>query len=213
MELSVLLPHVTFELVFIGEELPEWSDKERFFMQEKHGRVTLINPGLTSEKADKRSVRVRGYRRAYCTLQGVKPDLVIGFKPSILLHESWLSTLPRLQSLNVPAYFCEASELSCEGSLQVMSQATGGTLSSRVINPFHCPLRVTRGGNMLPWYSNGFIFHLMYKAVVNCQRSAVAAHPADPPTRAEPANPAPEPAKLSRKERKAAAHNLPCKRK
>uniref|UniRef100_A0AAZ3RVD6 Mitochondrial splicing suppressor 51-like C-terminal domain-containing protein n=1 Tax=Oncorhynchus tshawytscha TaxID=74940 RepID=A0AAZ3RVD6_ONCTS len=151
-ELSVLLPHMTFELVFIGEGLPPESDEEQLFLQKKNGRVHLVNPSFTpDEKLDRRSIRVKGYRRAYHMLQGPKPDLVIGFRPAILLQESWLSTLPRLQSLRVPAYFCEVGELSCVCSQQVMSQATGGTLSPAHINPFHCPLRITGGDNMLPW--------------------------------------------------------------
>ncbi|KAM9407661.1 zinc finger MYND domain-containing protein 15-like [Salvelinus alpinus] len=96
------------------------------------------------------------------------------FRPAILLQESWLSILPRLQSLRVPAYFCEVGELSCECSQQVMSQATGGTLSPPHVNPFHCPLRITGGDNMLPWYSNAFIFHLRYKPLHSEKRPSVA---------------------------------------
>uniref|UniRef100_A0A4W5QRW0 Mitochondrial splicing suppressor 51-like C-terminal domain-containing protein n=1 Tax=Hucho hucho TaxID=62062 RepID=A0A4W5QRW0_9TELE len=78
-ELSILLPHMTFELVFIGEGLPPESDKEQLFLQKKDGRVNLVNPSFTpDEKLDRRSIRVKGYRRAYHMLQGPKPDLVIG---------------------------------------------------------------------------------------------------------------------------------------
>ncbi|XP_071371580.1 zinc finger MYND domain-containing protein 15-like [Centroberyx affinis] len=211
-ELSVLLPHVTFELVFIGEGLPSWSDGQQLFMLMKNGSVSLVDLSLTpNEKASKKGITVKCYHRAYHMLQGPKPDLVIGFKPAIPLHESWLSTLPRLQSLKVPAYFCELSELSCECSQQVMNQATGGTVSSPVINPFHCPLRISGGDNRLPWYSNGFIFHLMYKPAVNFQRPAAANIP--DPLPIKPASPSPEPPKLTRKERKAAARNLPRKRR
>ncbi|KAJ4936737.1 hypothetical protein JOQ06_001323 [Pogonophryne albipinna] len=88
-ELSVLLPHVTFDLVFVRERLPCWCDK--------------------------------------------------------------------------------MSELRCERSDQVMREATGGAVSRPTINPFHCPLRRNGGDNRLPRYSNGFIFHLMYKPSANRQ--------------------------------------------
>ncbi|XP_064795136.1 zinc finger MYND domain-containing protein 15-like isoform X1 [Oncorhynchus masou masou] len=213
-ELSVLLPHMTFELVFIGEGLPPESDEEQLFLQKKNGLVNLVNPSFTpDEKLDRRSIRVKGYRRAYHMLQGPKPDLVIGFRPAILHQESWLSTLPRLQSLRVPAYFCEVGELSCVCSQQVMSQATGGTLSPPHINPFHCPLRITGGDNMLPWYSNAFIFHLRYKPVHSEKRPSVA-YPKAPPLQVETANQEPDyPVKMSRRDRKQAARNMPRKRK
>nr|XP_046185592.1 zinc finger MYND domain-containing protein 15-like [Oncorhynchus gorbuscha] len=205
---------MTFELVFIGEGLPPESDEEQLFLQKKNGRVHLVNPSFTpDEKLDRRSIRVKGYRRAYHMLQGPKPDLVIGFRPAILHQESWLSTLPRLQSLRVPAYFCEVGELSCVCSQQVMSQATGGTLSPAHINPFHCPLRITGGDNMLPWYSNAFIFHLRYKAVHSEKRPSVA-YPKAPPLQVETANQEPDyPVKMSRRDRKQAARNMPRKRK
>ncbi|XP_046904742.1 zinc finger MYND domain-containing protein 15-like [Hypomesus transpacificus] len=214
-ELSMLLPHMTFELVFIGEGLPAESDEVQLFLQKKNGTVTFVNPSLTpDEKVDRRSLRVKGYRRAYHMLQGPKPDLVIGFRPMIPLHESWLSTLPRLQSLRVPAYFCEVSELSCECSLQVMSQATGGAVSTPHINPFHCPLRITGGDNMLPWYSNAFIFHLVYKPVASFLQRPMAANSEDPYPQDEPTNrPLENPPKMTRKERKHAARYLPRKRK
>uniref|UniRef100_A0A667Z3J9 MYND-type domain-containing protein n=1 Tax=Myripristis murdjan TaxID=586833 RepID=A0A667Z3J9_9TELE len=83
-------------------------------------------------------IRVKGHRRAYHMLQGPKPDLVIGESVGACLE---------CISLKVPAYFCELSELSCECSQQVMNQATGGAVSPPLINPFHCPLRITGGDN------------------------------------------------------------------
>ncbi|CAB1351879.1 unnamed protein product, partial [Coregonus sp. 'balchen'] len=107
-ELSILLPHITFELVFIGEGLPPESDEEQLFLQKKDGCVNLVNPSFTpDEKLDRRSIRVKGYRRAYHMLQGPKPDLVIGFKPTSVRSKEF--------------------ELEC--SQQVMSQANRGTLS------------------------------------------------------------------------------------
>ncbi|KAM6949480.1 zinc finger MYND domain-containing protein 15-like [Aplochiton taeniatus] len=213
-ELSMLLPHVTFELVFIGEGLPSWSDEEQLVMQKKNGCVTLLNPRLTpGEPVDKRSIRVKCYRRAYYMLQGPKPDLVIGFRPAIPLHESWLSTLPRLQSLRVPAYFCELTELSCECSQQVMSQATGGGVSPAHINPFHCPLRIAGGDNMLPWYSNALIFHLVYKPVANFIQRPAPANAEVPPPQVQPDNPSPEAPKMNRKERKQAARHQQLKKR
>ncbi|KAJ8008026.1 hypothetical protein DPEC_G00100460 [Dallia pectoralis] len=213
-ELSILLPHITFELLFIGERLPSESDEEQLFLQKKDGCVTLVNARFNpDEKLNKRSIRVKVYRRAYQMLQGPKPDLVIGFRPTIPFQESWLSTLPRLQSLRVPAYFCEVSELSCECSQQVMGQATGGTLSPPNVNPFHCPLRIPGGDHMLPWYSNAFIFHLMYKPLPSEKRPS-AVNSETPPPPVGPANREPEsPAKMSRKNRKQAARNVSRKRK
>ncbi|KAJ8337806.1 hypothetical protein SKAU_G00367720 [Synaphobranchus kaupii] len=223
-ELAMLLPHVTFELLFIGEGLPQECDEQQFLLQQKGDRLILVCPSFAHEDGvGKRSIRVKGYRRAYHMLQGPKPDLVIGFRPAFRLHDFWLSTLPRLQSLKVPAYFCEDNELSCVCSQQVMGVATGGALSPPHINPFHSPLRITRGDNKLPWYSNAFVFRLIYKTVATCpQRVPVARpRPCDPAQPLPPANqkagvrqnPPPEASKMTRKERKQAARNVPRKRK
>ncbi|XP_063043208.1 zinc finger MYND domain-containing protein 15-like isoform X2 [Engraulis encrasicolus] len=212
-ELAVLLPQMSFELCFIGERLPPESDEQQYVLQKKDGHVTLVSLSLSAEeRIEKKSIRVKVYRRAYHMLQGPKPDLVIGFRPAIPLHDLWLSTLPRLQSLKVPAYFCELSEPSCEGSLQIMSSATGGALSSAHLNPFHCPLRISGGDSLLPWYSNAFIFHLVYKPAASCSLKAAVANPqpagpAEQPIRVE-SPPAPQP-KMTRKERKQAARNIP----
>uniref|UniRef100_A0A4W4GXB0 Mitochondrial splicing suppressor 51-like C-terminal domain-containing protein n=1 Tax=Electrophorus electricus TaxID=8005 RepID=A0A4W4GXB0_ELEEL len=229
-ELSVLLPQMTFELSFIGERLPQKSDKQQLFLQKKvsthpSGGVSLVNPAVGSEeKADRRSIRIKVYKRAYHMLLGPKPDLVIGFSPAIPLHDLWLSALPRLQSLRVPAYFCELSELSCESSQQVMSSATGGALSSPALNPFHSPLRICGGDNLLPWYSNAFIFHLIYKPLAPCpQRPSLTSNKAGVhPDPQQPANqrvatpqqnPPPESFKMTRRERKRTARNTHHKRK
>ncbi|XP_030634978.1 zinc finger MYND domain-containing protein 15-like [Chanos chanos] len=174
-ELSVLLPHVTFELLFSGDRFPPESDGQQLLLQRKNGQLTLVTPDLTSEeRVNRRSIRIRVHSKPYHMLQGPKPDLVIGFRPAFPLHDSWLSTLPRLQSLRVPAYFCEPSELSCVSSLQVMNSATGGALTPPHMNPFRCPLRICGGDNLLPWFSNAFIFHLIYKSLVPCpQRFSV----------------------------------------
>ncbi|KAL7875901.1 hypothetical protein AOLI_G00108640 [Acnodon oligacanthus] len=225
LELSVLLPHMTFELSFIGERLPQESHDQQLYLQKMSDSVLLVSPALGSEeKADKKSIQVKAYKRAYRMLQGPKPDLVIGFRPAIPLHDSWLSSLPRLQSMRVPAYFCELSELTCEPSEQVMSSATGGALSRPTINPFHCPLQLCGGDNLLPWYSNAFIFHLLYKPLVPCpQRPSITSGQAGGQTNPqEPASQravtakhsfAPELPKMTRKERKQAAHNMPRKQK
>ncbi|XP_064181631.1 zinc finger MYND domain-containing protein 15-like [Anguilla rostrata] len=217
-ELAMLLPHVTFELLFIGEGLPQECDEQQFLLQQKGDRLALVCPSFAQEDGvGKRSIRVRGYRRAYHMLQGPKPDLVIGFRPAFRLHDFWLSTLPRLQSLKVPAYFCEDNELSCVCSQQVMGAATGGALSPPHINPFHSPLRVARGDNRLPWYSNAFVFHLIYKTVAACPQRVPLARPrpCDPAQPLPPANQKPpaEGSKMTRKERKQAARNIPRKRK
>ncbi|KAJ8389264.1 hypothetical protein AAFF_G00121290 [Aldrovandia affinis] len=78
-ELAMLLPHVTFELLFIGEGLPAECDEQQLLLQQKGDRLTLVHPSfLPEEGRGKRSIRVKGYRRAYHMLQGPKPDLVIG---------------------------------------------------------------------------------------------------------------------------------------
>lgn len=52
---------------------------KHIFILNQEGQVTLLSPRFSSEeKIDKRSIRVKVYRRLYHMLQGPKPDLVIG---------------------------------------------------------------------------------------------------------------------------------------
>ncbi|MBN3314629.1 ZMY15 protein, partial [Atractosteus spatula] len=228
-ELSDLLPHVTFELLFVGEKLPKDYDEQQLLLQRKDGHVTMESPSMAlEEKTEKKSIRVRICSRAYHLFQGPKPNLVIGFRSGFGLGDSWLSTLPRLQALKVPAYFCEPSEVSCVSSQQVMSAATGGSLSPPTLNPFHCPLRITSRDSYLPCYSNAFVFHLIYKASPAAKRDHSAAAPERPllPHVNAACLPSASPSgalqedmskdgrvKLSRKERKQAARNTSRRRK
>ncbi|XP_066578544.1 zinc finger MYND domain-containing protein 15 [Amia ocellicauda] len=213
-ELSALLPHVTFELLFVGEGLPQTCvDKQHQLLQIKGGRVTLLSFGPENRKA-KKSIRVKGYRWTYDLFQGPKPDLVIGFRSDFCLSNSWMSILHRLQSLRVPAYFCESSELSCVSGQPVMAAATGGSLSSPSLNPFHCPLRITGTDHCLPCYSNAFIFHLVYKPPPQARREQQEQQQ-PPPPQAFPPGPQRrgDRVKMKQREKKQAGRNMPRRKK
>ncbi|XP_029437820.1 zinc finger MYND domain-containing protein 15 [Rhinatrema bivittatum] len=170
-ELAVLLPHVTFELHFIGNDLQQAEDEQHFILQRKNSQVIRAKPSFNmKEKSDRKSIQVKAYSRAYHMLQGPKPDLVIGFNAGFGLKDTWLSSLPRLQSLRVPAYFTECSEYSCAIDGQIASMATGGSVSPAAVNPFRSPLRIIGIDNCMPWYPNAFVFHLIYKCMVGGSR-------------------------------------------
>ncbi|XP_074898348.1 zinc finger MYND domain-containing protein 15 isoform X4 [Buteo buteo] len=98
-ELSVLLPHVSLELLFLGGSVPPPMDGRRFLLH--HTEVQELLPGTPPKAGGPRGVQV-----AFSTRPGPRPDLVIGFNPGFALKESWLSALPRLQvrqRLHLPA--------------------------------------------------------------------------------------------------------------
>ncbi|XP_059498549.1 zinc finger MYND domain-containing protein 15-like [Stegostoma tigrinum] len=177
-ELAVLLPHVAFEIHFVGDSLPPEVDEHHFNLQRKDGRVCVVNPSLypANEKSDRRNIRIKVCSKPYHMLQGPKADLVIGFNVGFGLSGTWLRSLPRLQSLRVPAYFTECSEYSCHVDNQTMSVAAGGSISQHFVNPFRSPFRIIGIDNNLPWYPNACLFHLVYKvnAVMNRQQLPVA---------------------------------------
>ncbi|XP_073654315.1 zinc finger MYND domain-containing protein 15 isoform X2 [Tursiops truncatus] len=117
----------------------------------------------TKEKGGRRDLQIKVSARPYHLLQGPKPDLVIGFNSGFGLKDTWLSSLPRLQSLRVPAFFTESSEYGCVMDDQTMAVATGGGTSPPQPNPFRSPFRLRAADNCMPWYCNAFIFHLVYK--------------------------------------------------
>ncbi|XP_008854118.1 zinc finger MYND domain-containing protein 15 isoform X2 [Nannospalax galili] len=207
-ELLVLLPHVALELHFVGDSLPPESDQRHFTMQ-RDGPEASVRPGSgvstrlssgTKEKGGCRDLQIRVSTRPYHLLQGPKPDLVIGFNSGFGLKDTWLSSLPRLQSLRVPAFFTESSEYGCVMDDQTMAVATGGGTSSPQPNPFRSPFRLRAADNCMPWYCNAFIFHLVYKPL---QGGGVRPAPGPAPPPPTPAAP-PVPARRRRGEKKAA---------
>ncbi|KAM6163143.1 zinc finger MYND domain-containing protein 15 [Rhynchocyon petersi] len=197
-ELLVLLPHVALELQFVGDDLPPESDQQHFTLQRDGPEVSVrtgtgISARLSSgtkEKGGRRDLQIKVSVRPYHLLPGPKPDLVIGFNSGFGLKDTWLSSLPRLQSLRVPAFFTESSEYGCVMDEQTVAVATGGGTSPPQPNPFRSPFRLRAADNCMPWYCNAFIFHLIYKPT---QGSGVrpAPGPATPaPTPAVPAAPA-----------------------
>ncbi|XP_026985988.1 zinc finger MYND domain-containing protein 15 isoform X6 [Sagmatias obliquidens] len=105
----------------------------------------------TKEKGGRRDLQIKVSARPYHLLQGPKPDLVIGFNSGFGLKDTWLSSLPRLQSLRVPAFFTESSEYGCVMDDQTMAVATGGGTSPPQPNPFRSPFRLRAADNCMPW--------------------------------------------------------------
>ncbi|XP_077021802.1 zinc finger MYND domain-containing protein 15 isoform X2 [Tamandua tetradactyla] len=205
-ELLVLLPHVALELQFVGDGLPPESDQQHFTLQ-RDGPEVSVRPGSgvsarlssgTKEKGGRRDLQIKVSARPYHLLQGPKPDLVIGFNSGFGLKDTWLSSLPRLQSLRVPAFFTESSEYGCVMDDQTMAVATGGGTSPPQPNPFRSPFRLRAADNCMPWYCNAFIFHLVYKPPPGSgARPAPGPAPPAPPPAAPPA-----PARRRRGEKK-----------
>ncbi|XP_074198447.1 zinc finger MYND domain-containing protein 15 isoform X2 [Camelus bactrianus] len=205
-ELLVLLPHVALELQFVGDGLPPESDQQHFTLQRDGPEVPVrsgsgvsarLNSG-TKEKGGRRDLHIKVSARPYHLLQGPKPDLVIGYNSGFGLKDTWLSLLPRLQSLRVPAFFTESSEYGCVMDDQTMAVATGGGTSPPQPNPFRSPFRLRAADNCMPWYCNAFIFHLVYKPP---QGGAARPAPGPAPPAPTPAAP-PAPARRRRGEKK-----------
>ncbi|XP_075763389.1 zinc finger MYND domain-containing protein 15 isoform X1 [Pelodiscus sinensis] len=201
-ELSVLLPHVALELLFIGGVLPPEADGQQVLLQRTETQEVRVWPGPAPKAKGGRG----GLQLKFCVqpsplLQSPKPDLVIGFNSGFALKDTWLSVLPRLQALRVPAYFTECSEYSCAVDEATVSMATGGSASPAHINPFRSPFRQAGIDNAMPWYSNAFIFHLLYKRGAGGARRPPGPAPPPAPSLASQ-GPEPSPARAHRKEKR-----------
>lgn len=166
-ELLVLMPHVLLELVFVGTDLPVEEDERSFIIHKKGSEVVCSDLSHMDGDRGVRGIHVKVHARPYHALQVPKPDLVIGFNSGFGLNNTWLSALPRLQALKVPAYFSDCSQYSCEVDGQVVAVATGGNASLPILNPFRSPLRIVATDNNMPWYKNSFLFYLIYKCNQN----------------------------------------------
>ncbi|XP_044134421.1 zinc finger MYND domain-containing protein 15 [Bufo gargarizans] len=163
-ELVLLMPHVVLELVFVGSDLPVEEDDRSFIILKKGSEVHCSDLTYVDKDRGARGIHVKVHARPYHTLQVAKPDLVIGFNSGFGLDDTWLSTLPRLQAMKVPAFFSDCSQYSCEVDGQVVSGASGGSASLPILNPFRSPLRIVATDNNMPWYKNAFLFYLIYKS-------------------------------------------------
>ncbi|XP_073416680.1 zinc finger MYND domain-containing protein 15 isoform X2 [Dendrobates tinctorius] len=162
-ELVVLMPQVVLELVFFGTDLPMEEDERSFIIYKKGSEVVCSDITYVDNHRGVRGIHIKVHARPYHVLQVAKPDLVIGFNSGFGLDDTWLSTLPRLQAMKVPAYFSDCSRYSCDVDGQVVAAAMGGSVSAPSINPFRSPLRSAATDNNLPWYKNAFLFYLIYK--------------------------------------------------
>ncbi|XP_043393062.1 LOW QUALITY PROTEIN: zinc finger MYND domain-containing protein 15, partial [Chelonia mydas] len=199
-ELSVLLPHVSLELLFLGGVLPPEADGQQLLLQRTETQGVRVWSGPAPKaKGGRGGLQLKFCAQPTPLLQGPKPDLVIGFNSGFALKDTWLSALPRLQALRVPAYFTECSEYSCAVDEATVSMATGGSTGPPHVNPFRSPFRQAGVDNAMPWYSNAFIFHLLYKGGGGGARQPPG--PAPPPA-PSPAHPEPGPARARRKEKR-----------
>ncbi|XP_074839017.1 zinc finger MYND domain-containing protein 15 [Carettochelys insculpta] len=201
-ELSVLLPPTALELLFLGGALPPEADGQQLLLQRTEAREVRAWAGPAPKaKGGRGGLQVRFCTQATPLLQGPRPDLVIGFNSGFALKDAWLSTLPRLQALRVPAYFTECSEYSCAVDEATVSMATGGSASTPHLNPFRSPFRQPGVDNAMPWYSNAFIFHLLYKGGAGGARQPPGPAPPPAPSPA-PQGPAPGPARARRQQKR-----------
>ncbi|XP_068780104.1 zinc finger MYND domain-containing protein 15 [Struthio camelus] len=180
-ELSVLLPHVALELLFTGDAVPPDMDGRHFLVQRTEVQELGLGQGPPPRARGGRGVQVGFSTHPAPSRPGPRPDLVVGFNPGFALKETWLSALPRLQALRVPAYFTEGGEYGCAVAGAAVAAATGGSASPPRLNPFRSPFRRPGIDNALPWYANAFIFHLLYKG-----GPRGGAPPAPPPPPAPP---------------------------
>ncbi|XP_075703473.1 zinc finger MYND domain-containing protein 15 [Rhinoderma darwinii] len=208
-ELVVLMPHVVLELAFVGTDLPVEEDERSFIIHKKESEVVCSDLTYVDTDRGVRGIHVKVHARPYHTLQVAKPDLVIGFNSGFGLDDTWLSTLPRLQAMKVPAYFSDCSQYSCEVDRQVVAVATGGSASLPILNPFRSPLRIVATDNNMPWYKNAFLFYLIYK----CSHNNTKKRNNHVPCSAAPALPTETAAEVTTQKKNKAGRNQCRKRK
>ena len=79
----------------------------------------------------------------------------------MLLYETFF------QKEEIPAYFTDYCAYSCQCAKGPMEGLGLGTASEPVINPFRSPVRKFCTEQRMPWYSNAFIYRLLYSVHVS----------------------------------------------
>ncbi|KAI0228265.1 Zinc finger MYND domain-containing protein 15 [Lamellibrachia satsuma] len=141
-ELGVLLPDRKLCITMIGPKLS----------RKLHGKVIEMG-----------NVKVTLHRGLYHTFTCViTPDVVIGLNAGLAAYPTWVDTLTSLSQSRTPAYFTDYCQYSCECSRLPLEALHLGTISEVEINPFRSPLRKYCEEHNMPWYSNAFVYHLVY---------------------------------------------------
>ncbi|ESP05403.1 hypothetical protein LOTGIDRAFT_228004 [Lottia gigantea] len=139
-EFGYLLPNIEFEIHMFGVEL--------------HDTVNNTNKNYGN-------ISITIHKQLYHDYNGDKPHLAIGFNAGISAYLNWGDTIIKLKNENIPSYFTDYCQYSCECSRRALSSVSI-TAEPTLINPFRNPVRKICTENNMPWYSNGFIFKLNY---------------------------------------------------
>lgn len=142
-ELGFLCPDLSLDIHMYGNEISKAVDGREY--QHCNLQIKVIR-GL--------------YHRKSSTAR--KPHVAIGYNAGIGAYQQWSQTLVKLRTDKTPAYFTDYCQYSCECARTAVEGLGLGTTSEPVINPFRNPVRKLAAENDMPWYSNGFLFHLVY---------------------------------------------------
>ncbi|XP_064623923.1 zinc finger MYND domain-containing protein 15-like [Lineus longissimus] len=143
-ELGILMPDTSIEIHMVGVELSKKCD----------GR-----------ERTKDNVKITVHR---CTYQKFfkqgndKPDLAIGFNAGVGAYMTWAEALELLKDNNIPSYFTDYCQYSCECANGPIKGLNLGEATKPIVNPFRSPIRKFCEEQTMPWYSNGFIYRLNY---------------------------------------------------
>ncbi|XP_058072521.1 uncharacterized protein LOC131221322 [Magnolia sinica] len=86
------------------------------------------------------------------------PHVVVALNSGLESGGSWGGALELINSMNVPAFFTDQSEISCTNAKQVLRGAGLHITFPVMPNPFRSPVRNPMPSTNLPSYSNGFVF-------------------------------------------------------
>ncbi|XP_041372372.1 zinc finger MYND domain-containing protein 15-like [Gigantopelta aegis] len=139
-EFARLLPTMKFQIDMVGNEISKSVKKGR---QLENIKMTCYKGWYHTQKLD-------------------KPDLVVGFNAGIGAYVTWGETLKKLKMDSTPVYLTDYCQLSCECAREAMEGLGVGSTTEPIINPFRSPLRKVCEENNMPWYSNAFIYRLIY---------------------------------------------------
>ncbi|XP_071102499.1 zinc finger MYND domain-containing protein 15-like isoform X2 [Haliotis cracherodii] len=143
-EFGRLLPDIRFMINMVGTEISKSVDLKTY--KEENVSVTI-------------------HRSLYHKYKGSHPHLVLGFNAGLGAYMTWAASLKKMKVNNVAAYFTDYCQYSCDCARLAMEGVKLGTCTTPEINPFRSPFRKVCEENNMPWYSNGFIYRLVYEDI------------------------------------------------
>lgn len=160
---------ICIDIVGVEKEVEMLETFQEFgkLLPDKHIDIHMFGreiwKGIDGCHRDMENIKITIHRKWYHKVTNHrKPDVIVGFNAGLAAYTSWLDTIKTIREEKTPAYFTDYCQHSTELAKIGLKEHCLLDISEPVINPFRSPVIKLCEEHDMPWFSNAFIFHLLY---------------------------------------------------